>query len=94
VSFSYNLYYVKWRLKKEARPTGVSRAGKNAHAAGVGTSQFSESLPFIFGDQGTFSESKKLSGLSYLRRLRIFKNLYLSITSLMLTTLPFVKDNT
>jgi len=37
------------------------RTGKNAHAAGVGTSQFSESLPFIFGDQGTFSESKKLS---------------------------------
>jgi len=70
------------------------RTGKNAHAAGVGTSQFSESLPFIFGDQGTFSESKKLSGLSYLRRLRIFKNLYLSITSLMLTTLPFVKDYT
>ena len=28
--FSYNLYYVKWHLKKEPRPTGVSRAGKNA----------------------------------------------------------------
>jgi hypothetical protein len=40
-SFSYNLYYVKWRLKKEARPTGVSRAGKNAHASGVGTTGLS-----------------------------------------------------
>jgi hypothetical protein len=28
--FSYNLYYVKWPLKKEACPTGVSLAGKNA----------------------------------------------------------------
>jgi len=40
----------------------LEERSKNAHAAGVGTSQFPKACLLFSGDQGTFSESKKLSG--------------------------------